>query len=232
MFIKPLNPDKPDDLRRCHAFYTMQRNKLIDERSAIENLIKASAEFKQMKERGKQLEKQIAAYRKKTSEMTAVVWDRFLQRKYDHQSESPYYDKTSMFDNTNIHPHVLDAISSVAPLSKLTPENIRDAVIKMARKALSEDTKLKEMHEKVSVLDREQSAIWARERELTRTDRINELDSRIYELHRELDTIADMLANPNKYKRRESVAKARESVELNIDKIYSNFKEKEAKAVY
>lgn len=230
MFSQPLNPDNPEDLRKCHAICTRKRNELIDERTALENCIKASAEFKQVKERRAQLGKQLAAYRTKSSKALDAIWDRFLKRRYDHQSKSPYYDKTSSFDNTNIHPHVLSAISTIAPLSKLTPENIRDAVRAMVDKATAEDKSHQALREKAMVLSREDSALMAKEHEMLRSDKMDELNGKICELYRELETIGDMLSNPNKYKRRADVALAREAVGLNIGKIYETCKKLEATA--
>jgi predicted RNase H-like nuclease (RuvC/YqgF family) len=232
MELQEFRADKPDQIRQCLPTYVKERNRLIHERDALVAAVKSSAAYKENVAKNKLVEKELRSVETQYRTLEDKEWDRFLARgRMNYQSKRPYYDMSGRFGSkTNILQDVLSAIATVAPLSKLTSENIKGAVEGLARMAIRENKKLSPLSDEAHKLRGQRDELnhlqWKMER--GETDEISALNTKLWVLNSRIEKLNDMLANPQKYMRRVNVQDARQAVKLNIDKIYADFLKREA----
>ena len=190
---------------------TKLREKLMDERDAVKKSIKANPEYLALQEREKALEKQCAILNKQMDKVLKEIRLRFLTDGSDWVS----YRRTagwSMSSGTNIEPHVLSAIAKVTPLSKLTEENIKDAVKELMALARRRDAGLQKLYEQAHPLKSECVAVRDKRWAMERDERVCELDRQIVSLAMELASFEEKLQHPERVKKRSDVESARQLI--------------------
>lgn len=174
---------------------TKLRNKLMKERDAVKASIKASPEYLALQERENGLEKQYAVLDKQMDKVLKEIRLRFLTDGSDWVSYCSR-DNWRVSRGTNIYSHVLSAIAKVTPLSKLTDENVKDAVKELMALARRKHAGLQKLYEQARPLRVEHDAVRDKRWAMERSEQVSELDHQIVSLAIELQSLEEKLQHP------------------------------------
>jgi hypothetical protein len=224
--VEQMNPS----VQKLFDEKTKLRSKLAKERDALKKSIENSPAYLAFAAREKELKKECDNLCNQIDKLVDAVRSQFLtdDRLWAYYSRAGSYRLTR---STNIQPHVLDAIGKVAPISKLTDENIKDTVKALIEMATNKNAAIMKLREQYVPLSSERDALQHKRWEMDRDEQVIELDGRICSLWTELRSLEEQLQHPERVRNRSENELVRERLKRpdNLRLILSHIEKHEAR---